>query len=330
MDPEIPPGGNAAWFSAVDERLYMRLLPMSGARIEDVAAMLRHRVRDLDGAIAGLTELGLARIEDGCVEVLPLARAMKVLLHLEVEAARQSADRMARLSHTLPLMVSASSRPETGAVDDVQHLDGEVSSGGDPLRLWAYMFSHTHGDLLWLRPDAWRMDREGSMVALIAELVAAGRASRAIYPAVAMVEAPEALLARAHAGEQVRLLPELPTRMVVLGATHAILPEPLGQTDDPRLLVRQPALVGALRLYFEEMWRRAQPISELDTTTPSDPKRFILRMLADGHKDEYVARALGLSLRTVRRRVSGLMIEFGCDTRFQVGVEAVRRGYLSD
>ena len=37
---------------------------------------------------------------------------------------------------------------------------------------------------------------------------------------------------------------------------------------------------------------------------------------------------LGLSLRTVRRRVADLMTELGADSRFQAGVEAARRGWL--
>ena len=54
----------------------------------------------------------------------------------------------------------------------------------------------------------------------------------------------------------------------------------------------------------------------------------LLRQLAAGAKDEQIARTLGLSLRTVRRRVADLLIELGVDTRFQAGVEAVRRGWL--
>jgi len=37
---------------------------------------------------------------------------------------------------------------------------------------------------------------------------------------------------------------------------------------------------------------------------------------------------MGLSLRTVRRRVAELMIELGVDTRFQAGAEAAKRGWL--
>jgi DNA-binding NarL/FixJ family response regulator len=47
-----------------------------------------------------------------------------------------------------------------------------------------------------------------------------------------------------------------------------------------------------------------------------------------GAKDETIARQLGVSLRTVRRRVAELMDELGASTRFQAGMEAVRRGLL--
>ena len=45
-------------------------------------------------------------------------------------------------------------------------------------------------------------------------------------------------------------------------------------------------------------------------------------------KDEQIARELGLSLRTVRRRVAEVLDELGATSRFQAGVEAVRRGWV--
>ena len=42
----------------------------------------------------------------------------------------------------------------------MQPLDGELSSGGNPLQLLTTIIDETTGDLLWLRPDAWRMPRE--------------------------------------------------------------------------------------------------------------------------------------------------------------------------
>ena len=209
-------------------------------------------------------------------------------------------------------------------MEHVQPLDGELSSGGNPLQLLTTIIDETTGDLLWLRPDAWRMPRESAMAKVVSEAVASGRRSRAIYPVRALQEAPDTLRARARAGEQVRVISDLPTRLFVIGSTHAILPEPLGFADEPRLLVRQPALVESLILLFELMWDRAAPVPDLDLgEARPDLRRFLLQQLASGAKDEQIARALGISLRTVRRRVASLLIELGVDNRFQAGVEAV-------
>jgi DNA-binding CsgD family transcriptional regulator len=87
--------------------------------------------------------------------------------------------------------------------------------------------------------------------------------------------------------------------------------------------------VEALTMLFELMWDRAAPVPDMDFgDARPDLRRFLLQQLAAGAKDEQIARTLGLSLRTVRRRVADLLIELGVDSRFQAGAEAVRRGWL--
>jgi DNA-binding NarL/FixJ family response regulator len=54
----------------------------------------------------------------------------------------------------------------------------------------------------------------------------------------------------------------------------------------------------------------------------------VLELLQLGMKDETIARQLGVSLRTVRRRIAALMDDLGVDTRFQAGLEAARRGLI--
>ncbi|WP_244925358.1 LuxR C-terminal-related transcriptional regulator [Georgenia faecalis] len=51
-------------------------------------------------------------------------------------------------------------------------------------------------------------------------------------------------------------------------------------------------------------------------------------MLASGAKDETIARELGLSERTLRRRSSALLARLGAANRFQAGVQAARRGWI--
>ncbi len=159
--------------------------------------------------------------------------------------------------------------------------------------------------------------------------MATGRRSRAIYPVRALTEAPEALRARARMGEEVRVMSEVRTRMFIFGTAHAVLPEPLGFADEPRVHVRQRSVVAALTMWFESMWASAAPVPELEDGDISlDGRQFLLEQLMAGATDEVIARKLGIGLRTVRRRIAGLMVELGVDTRFQAGVEAVRRGWL--
>lgn len=53
-----------------------------------------------------------------------------------------------------------------------------------------------------------------------------------------------------------------------------------------------------------------------------------LRLMAEGHTDDAIAKRLGLSGRTVRRIATELMTELGARSRFAAGVHAVRRGWL--
>ena len=82
---------------------------------------------------------------------------------------------------------------------------------------------------------------------------------------------------------------------------------------------------------FEGLWEKAMPVPGLDSHRESQgasAQRLLLTQLAGGAKDEQIARALDLSVRTVRRRVADLMDELGANSRFHAGVEAVRRGWL--
>ena len=55
----------------------------------------------------------------------------------------------------------------------------------------------------------------------------------------------------------------------------------------------------------------------------------ILALLDAGLTDRALGNHLGLSQRTVQRRVRHLMEPAGVDTRFRLGVEASRRGWTT-
>jgi DNA-binding CsgD family transcriptional regulator len=320
----------ALGFTQSQERLYVRLLPQSGRELVSVAEALMTEPDALTLEMAAFVDRGLVRV-DSLTRVFvatPPEALATVLSETAAEAARTEA-RLRLVAGALPFMTTATARPRAGEVYDVEHLDGEISSGGNVGALLTALIMQSKGDLLQLRPDQWRSATDDPMVSVLREVIGSGRRLRSIYPLRALQAAPDALTSRAAIGEEIRLLPEVPTRMLVLGRTHAILPEPLGFADEPRSLIRQRGLVDALTLWFEELWEHAAPLPDLDgvSTTP-DLRRFLLQQLATGAQDEQIARRLGISLRTVRRRIAEVLVELGAESRFQAGVEAVRRGWL--
>jgi DNA-binding NarL/FixJ family response regulator len=54
----------------------------------------------------------------------------------------------------------------------------------------------------------------------------------------------------------------------------------------------------------------------------------LLGLLAAGLTDSAIGRHLGTHPRTVQRRVRELLDRLGAGTRFQAGLQAVRRGWL--
>lgn len=319
----------ALGFPAAVDRLYHRVLAQSGREVVSVAASLMITADELVAQLAPLLEHGIARVDESRLFVEGPVDAVGRMVSATASSAARAHAQLDAVAAAIPFLAAPAAKPGPGEVLDVVPLDGEVSSGGRPVELLTALIDASKGDLLWLRPDQFRKPREDAMAAVVGRVIASGRRSRAIYPVRALTEARDTLVARAEVGEQIRVLPELPTRMFIIGTTHVILPEPLGFVDEPRTLTRQRGLVEALTLWFESLWDRAAPVSVLDgPEARSDMRRFLLQQLATGAQDEQIARRLGVSLRTVRRRVADILTELGADSRFQAGVEAARRGWL--
>lgn len=92
----------------------------------------------------------------------------------------------------------------------------------------------------------------------------------------------------------------------------ALLPAVWGEDRDvDALVVHTPAIVAALEQLFLARWSRARPWSE-----SLDPA---IELLCEGRTDAQVAERLGISVRSVRRRVAAEMRRTGAVTRTQLG-----------
>lgn len=131
-------------------------------------------------------------------------------------------------------------------------------------------------------------------------------------------------------GQKGRLIAEVPFKAVVIDGTSAAVLEG-NHPDDPALLVlRKTPLVRALVFTFDALWDRAALLTTGDDSEkkadPGIDTRF-LGYLAAGLKDEAIARQLGVSVRTVRRRAAQLLVQLGAHSRFQAGILARQRDW---
>ncbi|MCX4407338.1 response regulator transcription factor [Streptomyces sp. NPDC059837] len=177
----------------------------------------------------------------------------------------------------------------------------------------------------YLAPPAPQVD-------LQADLLSRGIVSRGIYAATGL-EDPKVLsraLSMVELGEQARVLPTVPLKLLVVDGCRALLPLTASAAGGYcAVVVWHSAVTEALQKLFELAWQQAtplgQPVSDGELT---EDERTLTRLLAAGMKDEAVARHLGVSLRTLRRRVSDLQERLGTASRFQLGMRAAQRGWV--
>ena len=134
------------------------------------------------------------------------------------------------------------------------------------------------------------------------------------------------------AGGQARCISHLPTRMILYGMDSAVLPIDHERTSIGVVVIRDPSVLGFLRLLYDYYWAEATGFFAADHESPrglNGEEREILSLLAAGKTNPTISKELGISPRTVARIVAGLMERLGADSRFQAGVKAVQSGWLS-
>ncbi len=132
-------------------------------------------------------------------------------------------------------------------------------------------------------------------------------------------------------GAEVRIADTLQHRLVVFDRVVSFLPVDPRKPQVGALVVREPAIIANLVMFFESLWATAVDLDQaIDSGAPgaSDFDRAVLMLMSSGVKDEAAARQLNVSDRTYRRHVADILTRLGASSRFQAGVEAVRRGWL--
>lgn len=271
-----------------------------------------------------LTTLGICPADAAVRPDRALSEAL--LAHEErVRRAREHASQLAeRYRHAVE--VSATAAPI------------EIVRGEEPVRQRLAQLRDATGDLVRLLNPSAGDDGTAPLAALMTD-VPDGVECRAIYAGAAVSAAaglPAPLATRA--GALARVLPDVSTSLAIFDDTFAVLPNSREHESTASLLViRRCSLLEVFTELFERLWQRAIPL-ELPVTAPhglrversAAENQRIMALLLSGLTDQAIARQLGVSYRTVQRRIAALMHTLGAQTRFQAGVQAALRSQRVD
>ncbi|WP_046772382.1 helix-turn-helix domain-containing protein [Jiangella alkaliphila] len=318
--PSLAPVG----LGPFDEEVYRALLTCVDATPAALAERLGQPEGRVDSACGRLRSLGL---------VIRMSGRRRRYTAVDPEAALEALvrERAGELDHVRGSALALSSifhaaRRQAGDGSTIELLNGPEEQGR-----WFVRLQHQ------VRSEMMVLDRPPYVLAAVNPVepvrLDSGVHWRAIYAPEAL-EIPGAMdeiddLTRR--GEQGRVLPGLPLKLAIADRRIALLPLSMELGHAQGLVIRESTLLDALVELFEVYWARATPLGSSSggaADEAPDHDRELVRLLAAGLTDNAIARQLGLSTRTMRRRTRQLFDQLEAANRFQAGIQAARRGWL--
>ncbi|GAA0917807.1 helix-turn-helix transcriptional regulator [Virgisporangium aurantiacum] len=316
----------AVGVSEFEERVYRALLSLADSSAADLADTLREPARKIGPALAHLEELGLVRRVNGRrhAPVSPEA-AIGMLIN----------QRRAELDEAHG---AAAEFVDAFRLRNLRHHPAhpvEVVSGPDEVRRVSRTMQHNPATsvLSFDKPPYATPPAGYDEVAAERPLLERGVEMRVIYDGAAL-ELPGRLAnvtELIRLGEKARTLPTLPLKLYVYDRRLAIVPLSGRHVSEAIAVIHPSALLDALIALFEAYWVQATPIVAVRAHAADglDPQEAtVLAMLGAGLTDQAIARQLGVSLRTARRRITAVMDLVHASTRFQAGMAAAHRGWI--
>jgi DNA-binding CsgD family transcriptional regulator len=133
-------------------------------------------------------------------------------------------------------------------------------------------------------------------------------------------------------GARVRTANHVFDNLVLVGNEVAFVAHQASDEDIPSIIaVYEPMIILLLHRLYDFAWQAgmdfdADVVSYGETLT--DLNAGIINLMAQGLKDEVVARRIGVGSRTFRRHISNIMDKLGASSRFQAGAVAAQAGLI--
>lgn len=335
--------GSDTGMTWTEENIYVGLCRLGAASAEELAGAEGLSLDAVLQALLGLRIRGLARGPEAAGRGTWSALAPDLALESTL-ARRERSERVARDTMTRLLDGYLRERvqrdPQASGLVEVITGQEAIAEVWDSLQAAA----RTSVDVFDKPPFI-----QGEDGAPELEMLARGVTARGLYERSSLLvpgklaEVQELIAA----GELAAMVSTLPFKLAVVDRRRALLPLAEDSELTAALIVRPSPLLDALIELFETHWARAMPVPragrpagradgndqgrEGPVGAPAEARsgsEEMLTMLSAGMTDEAIARQLGVSARTVQRRISDLMDSLGSRNRFQAGVQAVRHGLL--
>ena len=327
--------GDFGELAEMDLEVYRSVLRHPGRTLPDIADILDTPAPELDKAVASLAEMGLLRHDgEALFGISPMLAEATVLGAEDLELGARRAALEQRRDAIRRLVPDWNEALGTAVPDQSVDVITDQTAIANVLMHYA---DRCERELLSVAPGrlpAARIDGRTRVANLYS--LRRGIKTRAIYQHAALRDrATHSYLKElARHGAKIRFATSVPGRSLVVDRSVALLPIP---TRDPGqhglAVVREPSVIAWVVATFEQQWAEAAPLEEVlsketDETELDQTRLAILRLMAEGEKDEAISRRLSISVRTCRRHIAEYMAQVGATSRFQAGVIAARAGHI--
>lgn len=318
---------------AESERIYRALLEDPSLDEDGLARLLGLTRVQVGTALEDLADLELLRMsreDQGRRYPVSLERAATLLVRrqeAELEARRKAVlDGRAAAAAMVESAARRRSRLPAGvqhitALDDIQNLSESLIQGA-------------HTEVCSMVPNVMSAEALEASRYVDEDVIGRGVATRILCHEA--IRSNTIALAYEHQmlalGARVRVSAVLPIRLLIVDRTSAMLPFDPEHREEGVILTTAPGMVGALCELFDRQWADAAPLAtapRLDEATGlTGSEAELLKILSGGLTDEAAAKRLGVSVRTVKRRMEDLMRRLEAGSRFEAGYKAGKRGWL--
>ncbi|MFG2966191.1 MULTISPECIES: response regulator transcription factor [unclassified Streptomyces] len=313
-------------------RVYEFTLAHESATLSQVATALRIPVADVRQAVDLLCELRLLRFSEtfGSLRAMcPEAAQNELVIPLQqaVNDKRRELAGIHQRLHTLSGIFSTLRRS--------RQPDDKVVSLLDPQQAWMHLADSLHHcttEVLAMQ----LFDGGPRQSFPPCELAKAsnGLPFRLLCPHSARARSTSRTRLRqmADTGVRVRTTNHVFDDLVLVGDDAAFVSHQGQGEDVPSIIaVYEPMIISLLHRLYEFAWQSGTDFESAAVSygeTLNDLNAGILNLMAQGLKDDVVARRIGVGSRTFRRHISNIMDKLGASSRFQAGVAAARAGLV--